>query len=130
MLLFFLVLKWTTCKLTLSHFGSQLQWSKRKQIVTVELRYVKTDAGYGGTHTLTMEHGQLNWQSLLNCLVQYAVFSSPKPWKCHNIEGCISLLFRVCLAAPINLPTASPSYSKCACSSESFGNVAKRISHL
>jgi len=35
-LLFFLIFKWTACKLTLSHFCSQFQWSKWKQILTIE----------------------------------------------------------------------------------------------
>jgi len=41
------------------------------------------------------------------------------------------LLFRiVCLATPINQPTASAFYSKCACCSESLGDITKRISDL
>jgi len=44
----------------------------------------------------------------------------------RQTEGWISFLFRiVCVAAPINQPTASAFYSKCACSSESLGDIAK-----
>jgi len=83
-------------------------------------------ACYRGPPTFTKEEGQLSWQSLLKILVLYALFFSLKPWKCHNNDRWISFLFWVvCLAAPINLPTASTFYSKCACSSESLGDIAE-----
>jgi hypothetical protein len=107
-LLFFLIFKWTTCKLTLSHFGSQYQWSKRKQILMKERAIPEhTDAYYRGPPTFTKKQGLLNCQRLLKRSVQYAVLRSLNPWKCHNTEKWISFLFRVvCLATPITLPTA------------------------
>ena len=107
------VFKRTTCKLTLSHFGSQFQWSKRKQILTTQ-RAIREDTVtyHRGPPTFTKEQGHLNWQSLWTSSVQYVVFSSLKPGKCHENEEWISFLFRVvCQFAPINLPIASAFYS-------------------
>jgi hypothetical protein len=120
MLLFLLIFKWTACKLTLSHRGSQFQRSKSKQILTTERAIPeRRDVCYRGQSTCTEEQGQLNWQSLLKRSVQYAVLSSLKFRKYHNSGGWISFLFWiVCLAAPIKLPTSSACYSKCACSED------------
>jgi len=111
-LLFFLILKWTACKLTLSHFGSQFQWSKWKQILTIECVILEDrDTYYCRPATFTKEQGQLNWQRLLQRSVQYAVFSSPKHWKCHDTGEWINFLFWVVyLDAPINLPSISAFY--------------------
>ena len=85
------------------------------------------DACYRKPPTFTKEEGQLNWQNILKSSVPYALFSSLKPWKCYDTDRWISFLFWVvCLAAPINLPIASAFYSKCACTSESLGDIAKR----
>jgi hypothetical protein len=56
MLLFFLIFKLTTYKLTLSHFGSQFQWQKQKQILTIEYAiHEDRDAYYHGPPTFTQE---------------------------------------------------------------------------
>jgi hypothetical protein len=60
-----------------------------------------------------MEQGLLNCQRLLKRSMQYVIFCSLKPWKCHNTDRWISFLFLVvCLAAhiPVRLPTASARY--------------------
>jgi len=132
MLLFFLIFKLTACKLTLSHFGSQFQWSKWKHILTIECAICEDrDTYYHGPPSFTKEQGQLNWQSLLQHSAQYAVFSSLKHWKCHNTGGWVNFLFRVvCLDAPVNLPSVIAFYCKCTCSSERLCVVAKQISDL
>ena len=120
MILFLLILKWTACKLTLSHIGSQFQRSKIKQILTTERAIPeRRDLWYRGQPTCTEEQGQVNWQSLLKLSVQYGVLSSLKSRKYHNSGGWISFLFWVVyLAAPINLPTSRVCYCKCTCSEE------------
>ena len=128
LLLFLSIFK---CEL-LSHFGSQFQWSKRKQILVIE-RAIRScrDACYRRPPTFAKEQGQLNWQSLLQRSVQYDDFSSRKSWNWHNTEGWISYLFRaVCLSAPINQPTSSTLHTKCNCFLERVGDIAKRMSHL
>jgi hypothetical protein len=125
--LFFLIFKWTKCQLPLSHFGSQFYRSDRQHILTIEHAiHEGRVACYRRPPIFTKEEGQLSWQSLLKLSVLYALFSSLKPWKCHNADRWISFLFQVvCLAAPINLPTASAFYSKCACTLESLNDIAK-----
>ena len=127
----FLKFKWTTRKLTLSHFGSQFQWSKRKHIFTTE-RAIRADKVTGGPPTnFTKEQGHLNWQSLLKRSVPHAAFSSLKPWKFHNTEGWISLLFRVVCQVATNKPADRKRFLlSCASSSESLGDIASRISDL
>ena len=118
--LLFLIFIWTACKLMLSYFGSQFQWSKSKQNLTTERAIPECrNVCYRGQPSCTGEQGQLNWKSLLKCSVQYDVLSSLNSRKCHNNGGWISVFFWVvCLAAPIKLPTSSACYSKCACSEE------------
>jgi hypothetical protein len=111
MLLSLLICKWTTCKLTLSRVALQFQWSKRKQILTTERAIHEDTDYYGGPPTFTKEKGELNWQKSLERSVQYDVFSSPNPGKCHNTEGWRAFCFglpawpRLCTSRPQALST-------------------------
>jgi hypothetical protein len=59
-LLFFLIFKQSTRKFTLSHFGSQFQWSKQKQILTIKCVIPENwDAYCHGPPTFTRE--KVNW---------------------------------------------------------------------
>ena len=96
-----LLFKLITCKLTLSHFDSQIQWTKRKHILRKERALSEDrDADYRGPPNFAKEQGQGNWQRILKHSVPYAVFCSLKLWKFHNTEEWIRFLFRsICLAS-------------------------------
>jgi hypothetical protein len=81
MLLLILIYKSTTCKLTLSHFGSQFHWWKPKQILTVELRYVKTETLATADHR-TLPRKKVNWTDKYYWNIRYnMLFYLPKALK-------------------------------------------------
>ena len=132
MLLFLLICKWTTCKLTLSHSALQFQWSKRKQILTTE-RAIREDKRRLLPRNTDLHQGK-RWTELTRIIWTFGTiwcFLLPKTPKVSYHWGMNSFLFWVaCLAVSINLQTTSALYCKCACSSEHLGAIAKRISDL
>ena len=100
MLLLCPVFKWTTCKATLPHCGSQFQWSKQKQILTIQhpIREHR-DACFHKTPPLQRNKAKRTDKAYWTFRYNMMFFSFRKPWNFHNTERWISFLFRaVCLS--------------------------------